>query len=446
VEPFQLGITGNAANVTATSNSTLTTLSALSLPGSQVTGNISGNAANVTATSNSTLTTLSALSLPGSQVTGNISGNAANVTATSNSTLTTLSVLSLPGSQVTGNISGNAANVTATSNSTLTTLSALSLPTSQLSGQVTLAQLPTIAAGTILGNNGGSSATPSALTVAQVNTMLGAVTTMGAFDGTPNANGAVISGNTLTLEPASASFPGGVSTGTQTFAGSKTLGAAASDATTIGSASSTAQHQFNGGFKGTTRTITSNLTVDTTTTDYEILCNQSAAISITLPAPTNGRDLIIIDISNTAGSNNITILPNASETINGQSSLVISQNRGGVILTSNGTNWYVVNQMRSISSQTPPQVAIPSTTIDWSTANVFTQTLSANTTFTFANATAGQTIVIRLTNTASNYTVTWPSMKWPFQTAPTMTIGAFSDIYTIVYDGTNYYGSYVQNF
>ena len=83
--------TGTAANITATSNSTLTTLSSLSLPGSQVTGNIAGNAANITATSNSTLTTLSALSLPGSQVTGNIAGNAANITATSNSTLITLS-------------------------------------------------------------------------------------------------------------------------------------------------------------------------------------------------------------------------------------------------------------------------------------------------------------------------------------------------------------------
>lgn len=45
--------TGPGATVTtlvATTNSTLTTLSALSLPGSQVTGNISGNAANVTGT------------------------------------------------------------------------------------------------------------------------------------------------------------------------------------------------------------------------------------------------------------------------------------------------------------------------------------------------------------------------------------------------------------
>jgi hypothetical protein len=40
--------TGTAANITSTSNSTLTTLSALSLPGSQVSGNITGNSANVT--------------------------------------------------------------------------------------------------------------------------------------------------------------------------------------------------------------------------------------------------------------------------------------------------------------------------------------------------------------------------------------------------------------
>lgn len=62
----------------------------------------------------------------------------ATLTATSNSTLVTLSSLSLPGSQVTGNIAGNAANITATSNSTLTTLSSLAFPTSQLTGDISL--------------------------------------------------------------------------------------------------------------------------------------------------------------------------------------------------------------------------------------------------------------------------------------------------------------------
>lgn len=44
-----------------------------------ITANLIGNATNITASSNSTLTTLSSLSLPGSQVGGDILGNAANV-------------------------------------------------------------------------------------------------------------------------------------------------------------------------------------------------------------------------------------------------------------------------------------------------------------------------------------------------------------------------------
>jgi hypothetical protein len=90
----------------------------------------------------------------------NTTGTASNITASSNSTLTTLSSLSLPGAQVTGNISGNAANITATSNSTLTTLTALSLPASQLSGQVSVANggtsLSTLTANNVILGNGTS--------------------------------------------------------------------------------------------------------------------------------------------------------------------------------------------------------------------------------------------------------------------------------------------------
>lgn len=89
--------------------------------------------------------------------------------------------------------------------------------------------------------------------------------------------------------------------------------------------------------------------------------------------------------------------------------------------------------------------AIPSTVVDWSIADVYTKTLSANTTFTFANAIPGQNISVRLTNTASNYTVTWPSVRWPAATAPVMTTGAKSDMYTFVFDGLFYYGTVVQD-
>lgn len=44
-----------------------------------ITATLAGNATNITATSNATLTTLSSLSLPGSQVSGDIAGNAASI-------------------------------------------------------------------------------------------------------------------------------------------------------------------------------------------------------------------------------------------------------------------------------------------------------------------------------------------------------------------------------
>lgn len=89
--------------------------------------------------------------------------------------------------------------------------------------------------------------------------------------------------------------------------------------------------------------------------------------------------------------------------------------------------------------------AISASAIDWATGAMFTKTLAANTTFTFSNQVSGQTIIVRLTNTASNYTVTWPAVRWAGGAAPTMTVGAFSDVYTFIYDGSNVYGSAVQN-
>lgn len=100
----------------------------------------------------------------------------------------------------------------------------------------------------------------------------------------------------------------------------------------------------------------------------------------------------------------------------------------------------------TVADETIATQAISASNIDWSTGYVFTKTLSANTTFTFSNQLSGQTIVVRVTNTASNWTVTWPTVKWPNQVAPTQTTGAFSDVYTFIYDGANTYGSFVQNF
>jgi hypothetical protein len=93
--------------------------------------------------------------------------------------------------------------------------------------------------------------------------------------------------------------------------------------------------------------------------------------------------------------------------------------------------------------------AIAALDIDWSllyaSGGLYTKTLSANSTITFSNMTAGQTIIVRLTNTGANYTVTWPTILWAGGVAPTMTIGAKSDVYTFVFDGSDVFGSYVQD-
>lgn len=89
-----------------------------------------------------------------------------------------------------------------------------------------LAQMPT---NTIKGNNTGGTTNALDLTVSQVQTMLGTSgtntgdVTLAAVGSSPNANAASLSGQVLNLQPASASFPGVVTTGTQTIAGAKTF-------------------------------------------------------------------------------------------------------------------------------------------------------------------------------------------------------------------------------
>jgi hypothetical protein len=130
---------------------------------------------------------------------------------------------------------------------------------------------------------------------------------------------------------------------------------------------------YNPGYSGEV-TTTSSYTV--LPQDMTILCNQSAAITITIPNPASmaGRLLTIKDISDNAVTNNITISP-ASGTIDGASSKVLNSNYDVLQLTTDGTNWYGV-------SKTPP--VTPLAIYDGEIAQTSSSAGSANTAYLVA--------------------------------------------------------------
>ncbi|MBI5648634.1 MAG: hypothetical protein HY962_17010 [Ignavibacteriae bacterium] len=92
-----------------------------------------------------------------------------------------------------------------------------------------------------------------------------------------------------------------------------------------------------------------------------------------------------------------------------------------------------------------PTHGLMSTSIDWTDAEVFADTVSSNTTYTFPSTLDGKTIVVAITSTG-NYAITWPSaVRWPYMRAPVQTANK-TDIYTFIRIGSSIYGTYVQNY
>ena len=93
--------------------------------------------------------------------------------------------------------------------------------------------------------------------------------------------------------------------------------------------------------------------------------------------------------------------------------------------------------------------AVSALDIDLSTGNYFTKTINANSTFTFSNPPASGTagsFTLELTHTSG--TVTWPaSVKWPADTAPTLTTGK-THLFVFVTDdgGTRYRGAALADY
>ena len=77
--------------------------------------------------------------------------------------------------------------------------------------------------------------------------------------------------------------------------------------------------------------------------DYMLFVDTTTAMTINLPTPTAGRILIIKDSTFNAATNNITIVRNGSEKIEGvAASRVLSSNGMSITLTSNGSDWFQI--------------------------------------------------------------------------------------------------------
>ena len=88
-------------------------------------------------------------------------------------------------------------------------------------------------------------------------------------------------------------------------------------------------------------------------------------------------------------------------------------------------------------------VAMAALDVDCTAGNHFTKTISANSTFTFSNAPASRSYGFVLEVTHTSGTLTWPaSVRWPANTAPTLTSGK-THLFVFVTDdgGTTWRGA-----
>jgi hypothetical protein len=165
-------------------------------------------------------------------------------------------------------------------------------------------------------------------------------------------------------------------------------------------------------------------------------------------------------LSNTSGINtgdqilptlvSLGAVPNSRTiTING-STLDLSADRsytvsGGLTLTdlisSNvKAKTFELTQPSSINSTS-------TTTLDLSTGNVLQVVLTGSTTLAFTNPIIGTYIIKIKQDATGNWALNFPTIKWSDAAVPTITTTPNAvDLITIIYDGTDYYGSCLQNF
>lgn len=256
------------------------------------------------------------------------------------------------------------------------------------------------------------------------------------------------------------------STGTLTVANSKTL-ATDNTVTFVGTDSSTVNYGAGGtiaytssklsAFAATSSSELAGVISDETGTGGLVFANSPTLVTPALGTPASGAltNCTSIPVNQATGTlpvanggTGITALGTGVATALGNA---VNATGGNVTVdgTATLTNKTLTNP--TINNYVEGVVAIGNTgtaqTLSLTNGTVQTATLTGNCTFTMPTATAGKSFVLILSSGAGSFTGTFTSVKWPSNTAPTITTTASRwDILSFFSDGTNWYGSFVQGF
>jgi hypothetical protein len=118
-------------------------------------------------------------------------------------------------------------------------------------------------------------------------------------------------------------------------------------------------------------------------------------------------------------------------------------------ITINGTSVALGGSITVSGSRTQTINSSTSLTVNFNSGNFVQINLISNiTSLTLSNAVAGIYIFKLTQDSTGNRTVTWPtSIKWPGNVPPVLSTAAGKiDIITLVFDGSNYYGTYALNY
>ena len=195
---------------------------------------------------------------------------------------------------------------------------------------------------------------------------------------------------------------------------------------------------------GTAVITTANVTTANITTAAVVTLNATNA-NISANVRTQALTGYLYGNANTGNVTAATTIPNNglanSTTTIGNTTVTLGSTTTslGNLTTANVTVTNYVETLNAIGNSST------SKTIDLTTGTVQTVTLTGNCTFTMPTAVAGKSFILILSTGAGSFTSTFTSVKWPSNTAPTITTTASRwDILTFVSDGTNWYGNFAQ--